>query len=46
LYVSGPFDGLAHETWRHGVQPVRVVFPGHSGGPETTAKLVQLKPGR
>jgi hypothetical protein len=31
-YVSGPFDGLAHERWRHGVQAVSVVSPGHSAG--------------
>jgi len=30
LGPSGPFDGLAHEPQRHGVQPV---FPGRSGGP-------------
>jgi hypothetical protein len=32
-YCSGPFDGLAHEPRRHGVQLVCVVFPGRSGGP-------------
>ena len=35
-HVSGPFDGLAHEPRRHGVQPVCVVSPGRSGGPEAS----------
>jgi hypothetical protein len=26
------FDGLAHEPWRHGVQPGRVVVSGCAGG--------------
>jgi hypothetical protein len=29
--ACGLFDGLAHERWRHGVQPVGVVAPGRSG---------------
>ena len=33
LVASGPFDGLAHEPQRHGVQPACVVLPGRSGGP-------------
>jgi hypothetical protein len=28
MVACGLFDGLAHEPWRHGVQPVRVVIPG------------------
>jgi hypothetical protein len=33
--VCGLFDGLAHELWRHGVQPVGVVVPGHPGRSQT-----------
>jgi hypothetical protein len=44
-YVSGPFDDLAHGPRRHRVQLVRVVFPGHSAGPETTVELLRLKMG-
>ena len=33
LGASGPFDDLAHEPQRHGVQLACVVFPGRSGGP-------------
>jgi hypothetical protein len=33
LVASGPFDDLAHEPQRHGVQLACVVFPGRCGGP-------------
>jgi hypothetical protein len=38
------FDGLAHEPWRHGVQPACVVVPGHPGRSQAlTTALVRLK---
>ena len=35
--AAGPFDGLAHEPWRHGVQLGCVVFPGCFGGLEVSS---------
>jgi hypothetical protein len=36
--ACGLFDGLAHEPWRHGVQPVGVVVPGRPGRTQVTTK--------
>jgi hypothetical protein len=37
LMACGLFDGLAHEPWRHGVPPVRVMIPGRSGRSQVTS---------
>jgi hypothetical protein len=42
-WVFGPFDGLAHESWRHGVLLVCVVSPGRPGGPK--AQCITDPPG-
>jgi hypothetical protein len=40
-----PFYDLAHEPRRHGLPPVRVVPPGHSGGPVTKPTHVAVQRG-
>jgi len=42
----GPFDGLARNQQRHGVQPAGIVSPPSLRWAETTADLVPLTPSR
>jgi len=36
--ACGLFDGLAHEPWRHSVQPVGVAVPARSGRSQTISR--------
>jgi hypothetical protein len=43
VYGSGPFDGLAHEPWRHGLQPVCVVSPDVPAGQRPSQSSCTLR---